>query len=335
MREPTTRLRVKGWASFQHYKDRSPPWIKFYRSLLEDIGVATLRDHQKAHLFGIWLLAASNDGEIPADAVFVARRINATVPVDLDALVDAGFLEEVPAKAVKPNRADGWESRYISEAVRAEVRARDKVCQMCGATEELEYDHRVPVSLGGNGNIENVQLLCRPCNRKKRALAPDCVATCSAGSGAVEQSAPLVEESRVEKRQSRVEAEQHPPAGLPENKTPPEPRDTAPAIQVAQAANRGAQANPLTAAEAGLHPLTPDRAQQAVTDWLAAGIPLALVLSVVEEVAKRYTPAGTKRRITSFKYFDAAVREAHAAGQPGGDAESRALDALAKLKEVA
>ena len=98
----------------------------------------------------------------------------------------------------------------------------------------------------------------------------------------------------------------------------PAPRDTAPAVQVCQAANAGAQANPLTAADAGLHPLTPDRAQQAVADWLAPGIPLPLICRVVEDVARRYTPAGTtKRRITSFRYFDQAIREAHAAGPLG------------------
>ena len=29
-------LRVKGWARFQHYRHRRPPWIRLYRSLLDD-----------------------------------------------------------------------------------------------------------------------------------------------------------------------------------------------------------------------------------------------------------------------------------------------------------
>ena len=31
-----TRLRVKNWAEFQHYRSRRPPWIKLHRGLLDD-----------------------------------------------------------------------------------------------------------------------------------------------------------------------------------------------------------------------------------------------------------------------------------------------------------
>ena len=44
---------------------------------------------------------------------------------------------------------------------------RDVVCQMCSATERLEYDHIYPVSEGGRGTEANLQLLCRSCNAFK------------------------------------------------------------------------------------------------------------------------------------------------------------------------
>jgi hypothetical protein len=31
-----TRLRVKNWAEFQHYRHRRPPWIKLHHGLLDD-----------------------------------------------------------------------------------------------------------------------------------------------------------------------------------------------------------------------------------------------------------------------------------------------------------
>ena len=31
-----TRLRVKNWSAFQHYRHRRPPWIKLHRGLLDD-----------------------------------------------------------------------------------------------------------------------------------------------------------------------------------------------------------------------------------------------------------------------------------------------------------
>lgn len=88
----TEWLRVKNWREHQHYGKRRPPWIKLHRAMLEDYAVAQLPDSAKAHLVGIWLLAAGEDGRIPDDPAWVARKINATGPVDLNRFIDAGLL---------------------------------------------------------------------------------------------------------------------------------------------------------------------------------------------------------------------------------------------------
>lgn len=85
-------LEVVKWEEHQHYKDRSPPWIKLHTKLLDDYEMGCLQDASKAHLMGIWLLAARLDNRIPADPTWIAGKINATEPVDVDALVSAGFL---------------------------------------------------------------------------------------------------------------------------------------------------------------------------------------------------------------------------------------------------
>lgn len=89
----TARLRVKDWDRFQHYKDRSPPWIKLYNDLLENYEFACLPDASKAHLVAIWLLASRTSNSLPADPQWIASKIGATEPVSLDALITAGFLE--------------------------------------------------------------------------------------------------------------------------------------------------------------------------------------------------------------------------------------------------
>jgi hypothetical protein len=86
-------LSVKNFAKFQHYKDRSPPWIKLYNELLDDYEFGKLPDTAKAHLTAIWLLASRYDNKIPHDAEWIARRINANSPVDIPLLLKAGFLE--------------------------------------------------------------------------------------------------------------------------------------------------------------------------------------------------------------------------------------------------
>ena len=56
-------LQPKNWAAFQHYKDRSPPWIKLHRGLLIDRDFMRLPIASKALAPLLWLLASeSKDG---------------------------------------------------------------------------------------------------------------------------------------------------------------------------------------------------------------------------------------------------------------------------------
>jgi len=42
-----------------------------------------------------------------------------------------------------------------------------RVCACCGAVENLEVDHKMPISKGGNSIDDNLQILCKRCNVKK------------------------------------------------------------------------------------------------------------------------------------------------------------------------
>jgi len=57
----------------------------------------------------------------------------------------------------------------IPEHVKAAVFQRDGgQCQECGYSGPyIEYDHKIPRSKGGPNTVENIQLLCGQCNRKK------------------------------------------------------------------------------------------------------------------------------------------------------------------------
>ena len=89
----TKYLRVKNWSKFQHYKDRRPPWIKLYPSLLQDYDYSLLSDNSKLTLLHIWMLASLLDNKIPNDPKWVGKQIPISCKVDLESLISLGFLE--------------------------------------------------------------------------------------------------------------------------------------------------------------------------------------------------------------------------------------------------
>jgi hypothetical protein len=70
----------------------------------------------------------------------------------------------------QPVHVDAERRRVIPTAVKLQVWKRDGgKCCMCGASDELHFDHIVPFSLGGTSlTAENIQLLCVRHNLQKR-----------------------------------------------------------------------------------------------------------------------------------------------------------------------
>jgi HNH endonuclease len=69
-----------------------------------------------------------------------------------------------------PVRPDAERRRIIPSRIKLEVWQRDKgQCVICGAKDELHFDHDVPFSKGGTSLVaENIQLLCARHNIAKR-----------------------------------------------------------------------------------------------------------------------------------------------------------------------
>ena len=86
-------------------------------------------------------------------------------------LADALFASLAPrprskAKVVRiPARRE-----TIPKQVKIDVWQRDSGrCVECGSNSNLEFDHIIPLKLGGANTFRNLQLMCGPCNRSKGA----------------------------------------------------------------------------------------------------------------------------------------------------------------------
>jgi hypothetical protein len=88
----TAYFSVRDFDRLQHYRNRTPPWVKLYNDLLDNYEFARLQDASKAHLVLLYLLASRHANRLPCDSDWLARRMGATEPVNLQVLADAGFI---------------------------------------------------------------------------------------------------------------------------------------------------------------------------------------------------------------------------------------------------
>ena len=96
---------VRNWDTFQHYRDRRPPWIKVYLDLTHNEEFLELTGHERGVLLGLWLEYAASGRKLRHDTAMISRRLGLKVTKrTLKALNDAGFIE-ISASAALASRA--------------------------------------------------------------------------------------------------------------------------------------------------------------------------------------------------------------------------------------
>lgn len=123
--------------------------------------LAYRREHYRANKAAYIARAALRAAENP-EATKAAKARYAATPRGKDTA-----LESVHRRRARVKGARGTHTR---EQFRKLVAFYENKCLCCRdefPTAHLEEDHVVPIAMGGNNTIYNLQPLCQPCNRRK------------------------------------------------------------------------------------------------------------------------------------------------------------------------
>jgi hypothetical protein len=132
---------VPNWEKFQHYKDRSPPWIKLYTELAHKDEWLALSGFARGVLVTIWIEYAQSQGRVRSSAVHRQIRSRYTAGT-LEALNHAGFIEFSASRPLAHRYQDASPEREVlrtSLRERASARARTG-----GSREHAEPNSRAP-----------------------------------------------------------------------------------------------------------------------------------------------------------------------------------------------
>tara|TARA_Y100000310_G_scaffold67277_1_gene62587 strand:- start:25692 stop:26513 length:822 start_codon:yes stop_codon:yes gene_type:complete len=95
----TEMLEIANWSQYQHYKYRSPPWIKLHQTIFASEDWVTLNDRSRLVMMVCMIVAARLDGLVPNNPDYLKRVAYLDHRPNLKPLIDCGFLEKVQADA--------------------------------------------------------------------------------------------------------------------------------------------------------------------------------------------------------------------------------------------
>ncbi len=89
-----SQLRIRNWEKWQSYrKDRGqPPWIKIHRCVMRNPEWVGLSDAERGQLVAMWLLAADNNGTIPASPMVIRKLCYLDNAPDVNKFKELGFI---------------------------------------------------------------------------------------------------------------------------------------------------------------------------------------------------------------------------------------------------
>jgi hypothetical protein len=151
------RIEVVNWDRFQHYKERTPPWIKLHRSLLDSRQWGALSGDASKLLAECWLVASeSPDGSWEGDPEDLAFRLRRPCGVLLT------LLQEIAAQGLIKLARSGASAMLATCTPETETETETETESQTGAVTESkaeridrlfesEFWPRYPVRKGSRG----------------------------------------------------------------------------------------------------------------------------------------------------------------------------------------
>ena len=155
-------LVIGGWDSYQHYKDRDPPWIKLYRDLLTSESWVMGTDDSRLVQVASMLLAARYHNATPLNFTLFRKVASldmdeATFHASLAHLEATKFLEIQEEKVACKHGASKTLASCTSEAEqsRAEAEAEQRLRSDSVGTFSTSYSERASKTLSKSARNRN------------------------------------------------------------------------------------------------------------------------------------------------------------------------------------
>jgi hypothetical protein len=173
-------LSIRNFRRYQQYQDRRPPWVKLHVDILTDEDLSTLSTPTRLLAILLLCVAGNRDNKIPNNAAWIAAEVGLRAAQTRRGIAELRAISYlVSSEEAGENLRGTWPSRHINATKRNAILERDgHKCVRCGSETRLEIDHIIPVSKwndepreGRHDDANNLQTLCRSCNRAKRVRA--------------------------------------------------------------------------------------------------------------------------------------------------------------------